>query len=112
MKFFDQEFVDDVVINKLFREYIPSVTDSCVAEPAKNMVKEFLDKPELHNPIETWNFCKELLDRASHGALFTAFEMKLFDFEMWCFPPPGSYSRGNGTLNNAPWRQLPPFKKV
>jgi hypothetical protein len=108
---FNDESAKGIWIDHFFKEYIPGVSTDCVDEAAKKMVAEFLTKPELHNAVGVWNFCKELLDWGAYGALFSPFEMTALDLERSYDPPVGGYNYADGSLDQAPWRLEEPFKR-
>ena len=92
---FNDESAKGIWIDHFFKEYIPGVSTDCVDEAAKKMVAEFLTKPELHNAVGVWNFCKELLDWGAYGALFSPFEMTALDLER-SYGPAQGYGRVSG----------------
>ncbi len=105
MKDFTQEIVEGFVIETIFKEYMLKVSDEQIDPFIKNMIKEYLAQTERHNPKDTWNLCKELLDQIVHGALATSFEITLLDFEPYYLPPEGGYNHADGSINECPWRQ-------
>lgn len=104
MKEFTQEIVDDFVIDKICKGYLLKVSDRQFDDMGKSMVREFLENRERHNPLDCWNFIKELLDMCVCASWCSSFEIAMLDLESYYNAPIGAYCQKDGTINNSPWR--------
>lgn len=79
--------------------------DSQIATALSKQMGDFIK--EEHTPVEVWNFYKEMLDMAVRYAGASTFVMWVINLEPFYNPPNGdAYLQSDGSINNAPWRQL------